>query len=668
MNRLAHEHSPYLKEHSANPVDWYPWGEEAFNRAKSEDKPVFLSIGYSTCHWCHVMRRESFEDYETAKIMNDNFINIKVDREEYPDIDAVYMDAVQALGLAGGWPLNVFLTPQKKPIYGFTYAPKKSRLGMPSFKSILNTIADSYWNRKEEILRNSEEMVEQLKATAESMPKPSRISADLADKAFTLLRENYDPVNGGFGRAPKFPNALVLDFLLKYHKRTGQNKALEMVDATLQKMAEGGIFDQVGGGFHRYTADAKWFVPHFEKMLYDNALLANIYIQAFQVTGNIIYKYIGERTIKYILREMTNESGGFYSGQDAESEGREGKFYTWSYSELKDLLSDEELQVAKIIYQVSEAGNYHGSNLLHQIDKASPFQPEIEHLNRVLLHERSKRIHPHIDDKILLSWNSLALTALVHAAGALSNEGYRHAALRNANFLFDNMVKDGKLFRSFIDGDAYVAAYLEDFANFVNALIDVYELTFDLKWLERARNIAGNMVEQFWNDDQKYFFDTGVEHSRLIVSPRNIYDTPLPSGSSSAAYALLRLSTLFGYDDWSEIAKRSIENVATISSQYPTSLGMALSNMEWVIDHPSEISIVGNPEEEDTKALANKLRQSYIPNKVMALRGTNNDGYDKIATLKNKVIKGGRATIFICKGQSCQDPVNTVDGLARLIA
>lgn len=668
MNHLATEHSPYLKEHKSNPVDWYPWGQEAFDRAKAEDKPIFLSIGYSTCHWCHVMRRESFEDHETARIMNDNFINIKVDREELPDVDATYMDVVQTLGLPGGWPLNVFLTPGLKPIYGGTYFPKKSRFGMPAFKAVLTSIADAYWNRKQEILQNADSVIEQIKNLSASETLPSEPNFGLLDAAYKNLEHAFDKDHGGFGRSPKFPNALTLEFLLKYYKRTKNEKALEMVEQSLRKMAQGGIFDQVAGGFHRYSVDVGWFLPHFEKMLYDNALLANVYIHAYQVTGNYIYKYVGERIIKYVLREMTSEEGGFYSGQDAESEDEEGKFYLWDYEELEKALSPEELEVARKIYHVSESGNYKGKNLLNQTGFERPFPPDIEHVNYTLLNERNKRIRPHIDDKVLSSWNSLMLSALANAAGALNNPEYHDAAVNNANFLLDNMLKNGQLYRSYVDGDAYVPAYLEDHSNFINALIDVYELTFDLKWLDGARTLAASMVEQFWDAERSQFFDSGPNHSDLIIRPRNIYDTPLPAGGSSASYALLRLSTLFDYSDWSEIAYKSLESVATIARDYPVNLSMVLSNFEWILSSPSEISIVGQINSEDMNELASNIRGRYIANRVLAMREPGQDKYDKISILKDKEEKDGKPTVYICERSVCKEAVNNVSELDRLIA
>ncbi|OGL47017.1 MAG: thioredoxin, partial [Candidatus Schekmanbacteria bacterium RBG_16_38_11] len=545
-NRLINETSPYLLQHAHNPVDWCPWGEEALTRAKRENKPILLSIGYSACHWCHVMEKESFENEEIAKIMNENFINIKVDREERPDLDEIYMNAVQLMTGSGGWPMTVFLTPDLLPFYAGTYFPPEERGGMPSFKRILLSIAEIYREKQKEVLESTEKIKEQLGRMTKLKSGDEELTFDLLHNAFQEISEKYDYENGGFSEAPKFPQPLVIEFLFRYYKTTKDKNTINMITFTLKKMAEGGIYDHLGGGFHRYSVDNKWLVPHFEKMLYDNAMLAKVYIQAYQITKNDFFKKIAFETLDYLLREMTDPEGGFYSASDADSEGEEGKFFVWSNDEIEKVLGKEKAKIICRYYNVSKVGNFEGDkNILH-----TPFAIEdickIEKLNteefKLLLKEskeklfnvRNQRVKPGVDTKVITAWTSLAISSLAFAYQVFREERFLNSAEDAANFILLNMFEEGKLLRIYKDGKSKIGGFLEDYSFFISTLIDLYETTFRIKYLEDAINLTEKMVENFWDEEEGGFFFAPKDATNLISRSKNPYDNPIPSGNSVA--------------------------------------------------------------------------------------------------------------------------------------
>jgi uncharacterized protein YyaL (SSP411 family) len=519
-NRLANETSPYLLQHKDNPVDWYPWGEEALKRAREEDKPVLLSVGYSACHWCHVMERESFEDDETARMMNEHFVNVKVDREERPDIDSIYMAAVQALTRHGGWPMTVFLTPDGAPFYGGTYFPPTPSRGMPSFQQLLLSIVEAYENRREEVLQNARAVSDYLRAsTAAVMPEAEASGIELLDRAAGSLLSQLDRRFGGFGGAPKFPQAMNLEVLLRHHHRKGERSALDGVELTCRQMAQGGIYDQLGGGFSRYSVDAYWLVPHFEKMLYDNALLSRLYLETYQATGDAFYRRIAEETLDYVLRDMTSEEGGFYSAEDADSEGEEGKFYVWTPDELEDALDPDEASLAARYWDVTERGNFEGKNILHVVRPPEAVADEfglspeelwdrIVRIRAKLFAVREERVRPGRDEKILAAWNGLMLRSFALAARVTGREDYRKAAVKNATFIVEGLKEDGRIHRSYKDGRARFNGYLEDYAMVADGLVALYEATFETRWLVEADALMDAVSELFWDEEKRAFFDT----------------------------------------------------------------------------------------------------------------------------------------------------------------
>src|SRR3954447_1354422 len=542
-NRLADETSPYLLQHKDNPVDWYPWGEEALSRAREEDRPIILSIGYSACHWCHVMERESFEDEETASLMNERFVPVKLDREERPDLDSIYMQACQAMTGQGGWPLNVFLTPEHVPFYAGTYFPPEPRGGLPSWRMVLEAVAGAWDERKDEIRADSGRIVGHLQGAALLEPSKEPMEARLLDDAVAVLRSQYDPVHGGFSGAPKFPPASAVELLL----RRGET---EMSTHTLRAMAAGGMYDQVGGGFARYSVDAHWLVPHFEKMLYDNALLARAYLHGWLVTGDPLFREVCCQTLDWALREMRGSEGGFYSALDADSEGEEGKFYVWSLEELRELAGEE----AATWFGASERGNFEGRNILVRGSEDDP--PELNDWRRKLYERRAERVWPGLDDKRLTSWNALTLSALAEAGAVLGRADYLDAARDCAGFLLGEVRdEDGRLLRTYKDGRAHLNAYLEDHAYLVEALLTLYEASFDGRWFDAARETAETMIERFGDGERGGFYSTSVDHEELIARRKDLGDHPIPSGNSAAALALLRLAALTGehrYEEWAE--------------------------------------------------------------------------------------------------------------------
>ena len=588
-NRLANETSPYLLQHANNPVDWYPWGEEALSRARAEDKPIFLSIGYSSCHWCHVMAHESFQDPETAAVMNRHFVSIKVDREERPDLDAIYTDAVASMTGSGGWPLSVFLTPDGIPFYGGTYFPPDERPGLPSFRRVLTSVARAYVEQSATIAQRKAELLALLSRSPAAEGSPSELSPAVLDAAFRQLAASFDGTHGGFGRAPKFPQPMNLEFLLRYHQRTGNPHALEMVDLTLTRMATGGIHDQLAGGFHRYATDARWLVPHFEKMLYDNALLARLYLHAWQVTRRAMYREVVESTLDYVLREITHPAGGFYSAQDADSEGEEGKYYVWSVSEFEAALGAPLARLCADYFGVTAEGNFDGRSILNvqrdlpaaaavaAVDEAE-YQRSIEHARRMLFEARQRRVPPGRDEKVLTAWNGLMLAALAEAGRALQRPDYLRAAEHNAGFVLSELRREGRLLRSWKPdpppgvSHARLNAYLEDYASYADGLLALYQATFDPHWYSEAQALADVMLAHF-SDPRGGFYDTSDDHEALIVRPRQVQDNAVPSGSAMAVHVLLQLAAHTGSDAYRRPAEQMLAAMASLMEQHAPAFG-----------------------------------------------------------------------------------------------
>jgi uncharacterized protein len=661
-NRLAAETSPYLLQHAENPVDWYPWGEEAQERARSEDRPILLSVGYSACHWCHVMERESFEDADTAAFMNANFVCIKVDREERPDVDAIYMEAVQAFTGQGGWPMTVFLDPAGVPFYGGTYFPPDESRGMPSFRMVMEAVLDAFNGKRDEIRGRAEAMVGRLEALANIAPGGVPGPAQLEEATATLL-SHADPANGGFGRAPKFPPASSLELLM------ARGAGLEHVERTLDAMLAGGIHDQVGGGFARYAVDSAWLVPHFEKMLYDNGLLARAYLHGWQVLGHDRYRRVCEETLDWLLREMRGPEGGFYSALDADSEGKEGKFYVWTPDEIRAVLDTipaaERPDPAAILayYGVTEAGNFEGKNILHLADGAAAAAPAgLDATRAALLAARAERVWPGLDDKRLCSWNALAIAALAEAGAVLGRPDYLEAATACADFVLGTMRDPaGRLLRTYKDGRAHLNAYLEDHAFTVEALLVLYEATFDPRWFKEARALAETMVERFGDPARGGFFMTSTDHEELIARRKEVGDHPIPAGQSAAALGLLRLAALSGER---EFATRAIGVFALFGEpavSHPDSFAHFLRALDFHLAATREVALVGG----DLSALVVIVRSTFRPNVVVAAGPA---GAVEPPLLDARTDVGGEPAAYVCEGFTCQLPVTDPAALERELA
>ena len=673
-NRLANETSPYLLQHANNPVDWHPWGEVALAKARAEDKPILLSIGYSACHWCHVMEHESFEDEQIAGLMNQLFVNIKVDREERPDLDSIYMSAVQALTGRGGWPMTMFLTPDGAPFYGGTYFPPQDRGHMPGFPRVLRSVAEAYRTRRAEVGKSAEQLTAML--GRQVAPQASQyLAPELLDQALRALLPQFDMQEGGLGGAPKFPQPMALEFLLRSYRRTDSPEALAAARLTLDKMACGGIYDQLGGGFHRYSVDAVWLVPHFEKMLYDNAQLARVYLQAYQVTGEPLFRRVVEETLEYVRCEMTDPGGGFYSTQDADSEGEEGKFFVWTPQEIEAVLGGEDARLLCAYFDVTEQGNFEHHNILRVaasveavaltlgVDPAGA-QAVIERGRRGLFEARERRVKPGRDEKVLTAWNGLMLRTFAEAAAALDRDDYREQANRNAEFVLANLRRDGRLLRTWKDGQAKLNGYLEDYACLADGLLSLYEATFDPRWLAEARSIADVMIEQFADDSAGGFYVTGKDHERLVSRPKDLFDNATPSGNSVAAEALLRLGLLSGQGLYREAAERVLRLLGVIAAQHPAAFGRLLCALDFYLGSPKEIAIVGQPDAADTASLTRTVFSRYAPNKVVAGCAPNAAPPD-IPLLADRPARNGKATAYVCQNDVCQAPATTPEELAR---
>ncbi len=669
-NALINETSPYLLQHAHNPVQWYPWGEEALAKAKAEDKPILLSIGYSACHWCHVMEQESFADEEIAELMNKYFINIKVDREERPDLDAVYMAAVQLTTGRGGWPMTVFLTPDRIPFYCGTYFPREDRYGMPGFRHVLTKIAQAYREKRQSLHDDGETILTELQKSTIFPGARGELNPGILEAAASALAAGYDSRNGGFGNPPKFPPSMALSFLMQSYRRTGRKEYLDIVENTLTRMACGGIYDQLGGGFHRYSVDAQWLVPHFEKMLYDNALLSRAYLDGYQLTRNELFRTVSREILNYVLREMTSPEGGFYSSQDADSEGKEGAFFVWNAEEVESIVGEGEAGLFCRYYGITAAGNFEGRNILHVPMPADSFcrfnnlseerfREIIRRKRKLLLEARETRVKPSRDEKILVSWNALMLRSFAEAANALDHEEYRQAAVRNAEFLLSNLRQNGKLRRSFKDGRARFNAYLEDYACLIDALISLYEATFDPRWIRDAEELAEAMIAKFWDPQDKGFFFTSADHESLIHRPKEFYDSAIPSGNSAAAFAMLRLWKLTGNEHWPQYSAALMERVAGLLARHPSSFPHLLCALDFFLGQPKEIAIIGNPADARTKELLHEVFHIYLPNKVVAC-GTGGDPF----LLKDRSQVKGLATAYICQNFTCSMPVTSPKSLA----
>jgi uncharacterized protein YyaL (SSP411 family) len=677
-NRLVHETSPYLLQHAHNPVDWYPWGEEAFQKAKTENKPILLSIGYSACHWCHVMERESFENEKIAALMNDLFVNIKVDREERPDLDEVYMNAVQMLTGRGGWPMTMFLTPEGKPFYGGTYFPPEDRYGVPGFPRILAGVANAYREKPQDVDKSVEQILTALQRMSTSTEVRQPFSPDMIGRSVEQLSRAYDSDHGGLGNAPKFPNAGVYELFLRHYYRSKDGRFLEMVTHTLRKMAEGGIYDHLGGGFHRYSVDEKWLVPHFEKMLYDNAQLVRIYAQAYRATKEPLFKRVVEETMDYLLREMLDQEGGFYSTQDADSEGEEGKFFVWTPQEITEVLGEEASEIFCRIYDVSEHGNFEGKNILHpiltveQAGKLFRRDPKdiealITNARDALFRQREKRIKPFRDEKVITAWNGLMLSGLAEAIRISPRPAYLEAANRTLQFIFTKLFQDGRLLHIYKDGKAKLLAYLDDYAFLAVGLLDLYETTFDASALERATELADTMVDEFSDEKGGGFFYTGKSHEQLISRTKPVFDGSIPSGNAMATQLLLRLHHLTGKDHYLRSAESVLSAHHNAMESQPFGFAHLLCALDYYLEKPKEIVLVGNREDPKMAELLTQIHSLYLPNKTLQVIGPEKSLDAVSPLLKGKTQIKGRPTIYVCHNYTCSAPVTDRQELNSLL-
>lgn len=688
-NRLVHEKSPYLLQHAHNPVSWYPWGEEAFETATVEDKPVFLSIGYSTCHWCHVMERESFEDSQVADLINDVFIPIKVDREERPDLDHIYMTVCQMLTGSGGWPLTIFMTPSKKPFFAATYIPKEDRFGRSGLISMIPKIKEHWTHRRNDVTDSSEKIVEALRNLDSEQPGESP-GREVLDRTFVAFRESYDEDHGGFGMAPKFPSPHNLLFLLRYWKRSGEEKALQMVEGTLQAMRRGGLFDQVGKGFHRYSTDRMWLVPHFEKMLYDQALIAMAYLETFQATGKALYGEVAKEIFNYVLRDMTSPEGGFYSAEDADSEGVEGKCYVWSEEEIRAILTKEEADFIKPIFGIEKKGNYRGesigrqtgTNILHlkqdlaeearQIGTSEgELEKQVASVSDRLYQARLKKVPPYKDDKILADWNGLMIAALAKGAQIFGSDQYAEAAARASHFLLQQMMDSrGRLLHRYRDGEAAILAHLDDYAFLVWGLIELYEATFDAEFLKEASRLNSDMLSRFWDSEKGGLFFAAEDGEDLLLRKKESGDGAVPSGNSVAFLNLLRLSRFFGNRDLERKAGDMGRTFSKTIQTYPSGHSFFLSALDFALGPSYEVIIVGDKKAEDTKTMACAMQSRFIPNKVLLLKGGGESGSDMenvTPLVKDRNSLGGRATAYVCSENRCLAPTTDVREMLALM-
>ncbi|OAS13954.1 thioredoxin domain-containing protein [Paenibacillus oryzisoli] len=681
-NRLAEEKSPYLLQHAYNPVDWYPWSEEAFSIAKHENKPVFLSIGYSTCHWCHVMAHESFEDQAIANMLNKDFISIKVDREERPDIDHIYMAVCQAMTGQGGWPLTVFLTPEKKPFFAGTYFPRSRKYNRAGMVEIIAQLASKWREDPERVRELGEQVTTETSQRLLENQTGGKLTEETLHEAFRMYVSNFDAENGGFGTFPKFPTSYNLSFLLRYYKKTGNEQALAMVEKTLDTMHRGGMYDHIGFGFARYSVDAQWLVPHFEKMLYDNALLVMTYIEAYQVTGKEQYAEVAEQIITYVLRDMTDAGGAFYSAEDADSDGVEGKFYVWTMDEVEDVLGIDDGDLYSEIYGLTESGNFEGQNIPNLLDttlassarrKGIPLdelKQRLETARVKLFAHRERRVHPGKDDKILTAWNGLMITALSKAARALDKPEYAAAATKAADFILRELRReDGRLLARYRDGEAAFLGYVDDYAFLVGGLIELYETTFELRFLREAVQLNADMLRLFGDEAKGGLFFYGSDAEQLLTRPKEIYDGAMPSGNGAAALNMLRLSRLTYDAKLSQAAEEQLQAFAGAVSKYPPGHALTLAALDFAYGAASEIVIAGDPAKPETQRMLRAVQRQYLPNALLVLHPPGAAGgavRQLIPLVQDKLPLGGRATAYVCENFACQAPTQDVEELQNL--
>jgi uncharacterized protein YyaL (SSP411 family) len=658
-------------------VDWYPWGEEAFERARAEDRPLLLSVGYSACHWCHVMERESFENPEIAGMMNTLFVNVKVDREERPDVDQIYMQAVQAMTGHGGWPMTVFLTPDGVPFYGGTYFPPEDRHGMPAFPRVLQGVSTAYRERRGEVAQAGRQLLEQMRQSERLRASATVLTDDVLMAAFQGVSGQFDERDGGTSGAPKFPQPMIWESVLRFWKRTRNPRALDMVEHTLTRMARGGMYDQLGGGFHRYSVDAQWLVPHFEKMLYDNAQLSRLYLHGWLATGQAEYRRVTEETLDYLVREMRHPAGGFFSAQDADSEGVEGKFFVWTPDELRAAVGNEETARVALAYWGVDAGpNFEGHSILHvprspkEIVERHGLSEEslaqtIARARGVLYQARERRVHPGLDDKVLAAWNGLALAAFAEAGRALGRADYLRTATESAEFLTTAMMREGRLLRSWKNGEARILGYLEDHALVGLGLLATYEATFDRRWLDAARGLADAALALFWDAEAETFFDTGSDQETLVVRPRSLFDNAVPSGTSVAIELLLRLALHTGVDAYERRALAALRPMADVMARYPTGFGRYLGALDFHLGPVAEIALVWPAAGSAEGPLLDAVSARYLPNRVIAGSAEGAPGAAGLPLLDGKRAEQGKSTAYVCRRYVCQAPTTDPQALGR---
>lgn len=694
-NRLADEQSPYLLQHKNNPVDWYPWGEEAFEKAKAEDKPVFVSIGYSTCHWCHVMERESFEDEEVAELMNETVVPVKVDREERPDVDNLYMTVCHMMGKQGGWPLNVVLTPEKKPFYAATYLPKQGRFGRMGMMELMPRIEELWSEERDRVLQEADKVTGALQEASEQEAGSDALEKDTLDRAYEQLTNQFDAVHGGFAQAPKFPAPHNLLFLLRYYHRTEKDQALRMVTKTLDGMRKGGVYDHVGFGFHRYSTDAQWLLPHFEKMLYDQALLTMAYTEGHQVTGSDMYEQTAREIITYVLRDLRGEEGAFYSAEDADSEDEsgereEGAFYVWSIDQVRDVLNEERADLVIDAFNLREEGNYQdeatgqrtGKNVLHRTDALAEVaerhsiepdtcREELEIARQRLYDAREERHHPHLDDKILTDWNGLMIAALAKAGRAFDDASFVEVAEEAADFVLDTLRdEDGRLLHRYRNGEASIRAHLDDYAYLVWGLIELYQTTFDASWLGEALCLTNEMLDHCWDEERGGLFLTADDGEPLIARQKTYHDGAIPSGNSVALYNLARLGRMTGRPEWEQRAAGIAQAAAPQVDQRPSGFTGLLTGLDFALGPTQEVVIVGRRESSDTRTMIQKLRSLYSPRTITIVRQNDKskDPVEQYAPFLDEY--GGhndRATAYVCQNYRCEAPTTDPDEMVSAL-
>jgi len=669
-NRLIHEKSPYLLQHAHNPVDWFPWSDEAFQKAKSEDKPIFLSIGYSTCHWCHVMERESFEDEDVARLLNSYYVAIKVDREERPDVDNIYMSVCQAFTGHGGWPLTVIMTPDQKPFFAGTYFPKNDHKGMPGVITILKKIREVWVANKSDLISSGQQILDALHKSYE--PSKYEIDDSIINAAFQQFKRRFDRNYGGFGSYPKFPSPHNLLFLLRYWYNTKEKAAIDMVEETLNCMYQGGIFDHIGYGFSRYSTDSQWLVPHFEKMLYDNALLAIAYIEAYQATGTKKFADVAQKIFAYVLRDMKALEGGFYSAEDADSEGEEGKFYVWTMEEIREVLENEYSVEFCKLYNVTSKGNFEGKNILNMISSSDDkYNDElVEKCREKLFEKREQRVHPYKDDKILTSWNGLMIAALSIAARILNKKEYAIAAENAAEFIFKNLMRnDGRLLARYRDGEASILAYVDDYAFFIWGLIELYELTFKSEYLIKAVKLNEDLVKYFWDNKNGGLYIYGSDGEQLIARPKEIYDGATPSGNSVAALNFQRLARMTGQHELLEKADQIIKAFSEDIIRQPISYSFSLIAAMYSKSSPKEVVVISDNIDHETETMINVLNEKYRPFTVSVILKGENEEIKRIAPyLEDYNSLEGKATAYVCENFSCMAPINDLEKFREVLS